>query len=586
MLSLDRRHFLLSAAALAVAGGTSHAGAATAEAETLDTILAEILRAPHLLRSSALSAPAEAGFPDLSFEASANDAARIRRWLARLAGLPATSLDGDAQDSLGALRWDLEAGLDWHRHYWFESPLHSGGAALSAAVDQLASAQLRSSEERDRYLALLETVPAYVGQIAEKLRGQLTRGILLHRDKLAAALDGIDGQAAAEAFVPATERLGQVAPSDAARFRARATAIAESQVIPALRGLAAFLRADYLPRTDDQVGLWRFADGADYYRFLIRYSLTREFDPEEAHRGALADVAEADVDLAALRRELGFQGSARAFHDELQTSPRWKAADAREVTARFEAALARFQPHFHRFFIDRPSTPYGAAPQPPEHDAVLVNGRYRPPTDETPRGEYLFNAGDLANTSWFWSTPLIYHELVPGHHLQIDRIYASRTLSPFRKSLISSGSVEGWAEYARRLAIEAGLYEGDPMARYADRLMDRRMAMMTAADTGMHAKGWSLDQAVQFFSTNAITTKPALQRRAMFGIATEYPGLLLSYWAGGKEFARLRRSVEAAAGPRFDVRHFHEAVLSAGHIPFPVLAARLSRLFGGDATNA
>ncbi|HWW12743.1 MAG TPA: DUF885 domain-containing protein, partial [Brevundimonas sp.] len=379
---------------------------------------------------------------------------------------------------------------------------------------------------------------------------------------------------------PAPARLAHLPEADAARFTAQCERLLTERIMPPLRALAAYLRDDYLPGAVDTVGLWRQPDGDDFYRFLIRFNVTLDVDPEDAHRRALDTVAEAERDMAELRRRIGFNGSAEAFHHQLETEARWKSATTEEVAARFEAGLAGFDPHFSRFFEARPSTPYSAAAQPPEYNDIMVNGRYQWPTDEEPRGTYLFNGGNLDTTTWFWATPLIHHELVPGHHLQFDRVHASRTLPPFRKSLVMSGHTEGWAEYGRSLVVEAGVYDDDPMARYADRLMDRRMAMMTVADTGMHARRWSLDEAVRYFSTNAITI-PSLQRRAMLGIATEYPGFLLCYWAGGAEFARLRRTTAARAGAGFDLRRFHEVILTGGVLSFPVLEARLNRHFPG-----
>lgn len=584
-MRFHRRRFLWGAAAAGLCATQSNAVFAAQPRSPLDAIVAEYMSAPQRPRSnSLLFRDTDAVLPDLSVEAADHAATGMRQWIARLKALRDTPLEGDDRDTLEALMWELNTGLEWRRFYWLDSPLSADGSALSVATDRLALAPLRSAAALDGYLAMLEAFPAYVAQIVEKVQGQLTRNIVLHRETIIAVAKQLDRLLASPAgtFVPAPSRLSGISAEAAERFKARATRLVDERIVPALHRLSALLNETYLPRAGEEVGLWRYADGGDYYRFLIGSTTTRDLEPDETHKNALEEVAKADRDLTALRRTMGFQGSAEAFHAQLETGARWKAASTQEVTERFQAALARFKPQYSRFFLEPPATPYDVKPQPPEYNDVMVNGRYQWPTQADPRGAYLFNGGDLDNTSWFWATPLIYHELVPGHHLQLDRVYSSRTLSPFRKSLVFSGPIEGWAEYARRLAVEAGLYENDPMTRYADRLMDRRMAMMAVADTGMHAKRWSLDSAVQYFSTNAIT-KPSLQRRAMLGIATEYPGFLLSYWAGSDEYARLRRVTESATGSAFDVRRFHEVILSAGVLPFPVLEARLRRHFGGAA---
>jgi len=584
-MPMERRRFLKSATALGLLGAAPPSLAATRSGDALDAVLAEIARAPQRLRSSSLLfRETDAALPDLSFEASLQAADEARAQIARLTPLRSADLDGDRRDTLEAVIWDLEGGVESQRYYWLDSPLSADGSALSIATGRLAAAPLRTAAARDNYLSMLAGFPAYIDQILEKVRGQQSRNIIAHRETVTAVLLQMDTLLASPTatFIPAPARLAHLPEPEAARFTAQAGRLLADGIMPRLRRLGAYLRDDYLPGTGETVGLWRQPDGDDFYRFLIRFNVTLDIDPEDAHRRALDTVAEAERDMAELRRRIGFNGSAEAFHHTLETDARWKSTTTQEVAARFEAGLAGFDPHFSRFFETRPTTPYSAAPQPPEYNDIMVNGRYQWPTDEDPQGTYLFNGGDLDTTTWFWSTPLIHHELVPGHHLQFDRVRDSRTLPPFRKSLVMSGHTEGWAEYGRSLVVEAGVYDDDPMARYADRLMDRRMAMMTVADTGMHARRWSLDEAVSYFSTNAITI-PSLQRRAMLGIATEYPGFLLCYWAGGAEFARLRRATAARAGPGFDLRRFHEVILSGGVLSFPVLEARLNRHFPGVA---
>jgi uncharacterized protein (DUF885 family) len=501
-------------------------------------------------------------------------------WMARLGRLPKSAMTGDDRDTLGVLQWEFETALAWHRFYWLDSPLSAEGSALSIGVSRLGDLPLRSVADRETYIAMLEKFPDFVDTISGKINGQIARGIFSHHETLAAVIGQMGRMLASPAtsYIPAPHRLSLVDQNEASRFTARANRVLEASIVPSLRRLSTVLSEQCLPRAQQTVGLWRNPDGADYYRFLLRFNVTLDIDPEEAHRGALAAVAEADRDLAMLRKEMGVQASARAFHHNLQSDPRWRWKSEEEVKTHLTQALALWGPHLSGFFSHPPQTPYGVAPQPAEYNNVLVNGRYQSPTNNDPRGTYLFNGGDLDTTCWVWGTPFIYHELIPGHHLQLDRVFSSKTLSPLRKSLRLGGSVEGWAEYGRRLALEAGLYDADPMLRYSNRLMDRRMAMMAVADTGMHVKGWSLDRATEYFSANVIT-KPALQRRAMLAIATEYPGFLLNYWAGGEAYARMRQRIENRTSGTFDRCRFHDVILDGGVLPFPVLEARLDRHF-------
>lgn len=588
MPAFNRRDFLFGLTALGIAGATPSIAAPEAPkpaapgADSLDAIIEESARQPRPIASGWLPyAHPDAPLPDLSFDYSQASAQRTRAWLERLRRLRATALSDDERETLDVLQWDLEASLGWHRYYWLDFPLAPYTSVLSILTDRLAATSLADASSLERYQALLDATPAYIAQIDAKLRGQLERRIVYPREEIAGVAHYLDGLVAkpAPTFVPAAARLAKIPAAQADAFTARAGKTLQSRILPALQQLAATLRQSHLPKAQPAVGLWQFEEGADYYRFLCGVRLSQQRDPRDVHERALHTVADIDRDLAAMRRRLGFTGSADAFHHELLTGARWKAASVDEVAARLRAAQARFEPHIQRFFLKPPSKPYDVAPEAPELEALMVNGYYAPATDMTPRGTYMFNGGNLMDASWFWACPLIYHELVPGHHLQIDSIQANAALSPYRKAQVISGFPEGWAEYARTLPVEAGVYADDPLGLYAHRLMDRRMAISTVVDTGMHVKRWSLDQAEQFFARDAIT-RPQLRRRLALAYAADFPGLAACYWGGGEEFKRLRRTTEASVGHGFDVRRYHDVVLSAGIVPFPVLEKRLHRLSG------
>lgn len=579
----SRRQFVIGAVAAtslaSKAGSAAALSGATADQAVYD-IVEETVRNPRPIGSYWAPYGGSTGLHDLSFDYSQASAERTRSWIARLKRLETEPLTEDGRETLEVLVWDLEQSLGWHRYYWLDFPLGPYSSVLSTMFGRLGAANLESAEDLDRYLQLLEAAPAYIDQVGVKIRGQLDRNILYPQEEIASVVGYLNGVVANPGgkFVPASGRLAGLSPPAAAAFVVRSQYIEATDILPALQRLSDLLSQSYLPRASDEVGLWRFDDGAEYYRFLLGVRLSRELDPAEVHEAALQTVADADRDLAEIRREIGFTGSTEAFHDELLHGERWKARTPDEVAERFRSALAKLQPRLPRFFLSPPSRPFDVAPQAPELETLLTNGYYQRPTDSDPRGVYVFNGGDLADASWFWAAPLIYHELSPGHHFHLDRIEANPALTPYRRSFITSGFAEGWGEYARSVTVESGVYDDDPMGRYADRLMDRRMAMGTVGDTGMHVKRWTLDQAEQYAAGDAIT-RPKMRRRMVLADASDFPGLSACYWAGGEEFRRLRRQTEAAAGADFDVRKYHDVVLSGGIVPFHVLEARLKRKF-------
>lgn len=585
----SRREFVLGAVAattLAARGGTAAAAANPAD-RALDAIIDDTRRHPRPIGSYWEPYGDNGALHDLSFDYSQSSAERTYRWIAQLGRLDTARLSEDGRETRAVLLWDLEQSLGWHRHYWLDFPLGPYSSVLSALTRRLGAASLASPADLDGYLELLAASAPYIDQITTKLRGQIERNILYPREEILSVSGYLSAVLAepAEQFLPGSKRLSHLDQPAVDRFAVRSGKIIAEAIVPALQRLSDFLRQFYMPKASDDVGLWRFSDGPDYYRFLLGARLSRDIDPAETHEAALQTVAEADRDLAELRREIGFTGSAEAFHAELLNGARWKAANVEDVAARFRSALAKLQPRLPRFFSSPPSRPFDVAPQAAELESLLTNGYYQRPTKHDPRGIYVFNGGDLADASWFWAAPLIYHELSPGHHYHLDRIEANASLSPYRRSFITSGFAEGWGEYARSIAVESGVYDDDLLGRYANRLMDRRMAMGTVGDTGMHVKRWTLDQAEQYAAGDAIT-RPKMRRRMMLADASDFPGLSACYWAGGEEFRRLRRQTEASAGRAFDIRRYHDTVLSGGIVPFPVLEKRLQRLFDAKEPEA
>ncbi|WP_172448650.1 DUF885 family protein [Caulobacter mirabilis] len=450
-MRIVRRRFIQCAGAAGLIGlGTPVAARAD---DTLDGVVTEFMSTPPGLRSNAiLYRKADEEFPDLSYEGSERAAAQARRWIARLSPLKSAPLDDDARDTLGVLLWELETSLGHHRYYWLDSPLSADGSAIEIGIGRLATAPLQTTADLDQYLARLEAFPAYVGQVETKVRGQESRRVLSHRETVIAEVGHLDRilAAPADAFVPATGRLSKIPAAAAARFQATARALTEGRVVPALRRLADYLRSDYLPRTNDAVGLWRLPEGADYYRFLLRSNVTLDLDPSDVHARTLETVAEADRDLAALRREIGFQGSAEAFHAELLTGARWKASSVEEVSDRFTAGLRRFDPVYARFFERPPSTPFGVEPQAPEYNDIGDGHRQR-----------ACHSGPIAKTLWVsarrgvWVLPkyingkpadktAMPHWMPRKLGLSLARKMIKRTLGPWRTTGFPSRTTSRW----------------------------------------------------------------------------------------------------------------------------------------------
>ena len=370
----SRREFVLGAVAattMAARGGTATAASTSSVDRMLDAIIEDTRRHPRPIGSYWEPYGDNGALHDLSFDYSQASAERTHRWIAELGRLNTARLTEDGRETREVLLWDLEQSLGWHRHYWLDFPLGPYSSVLSALTRRLGAASLTSQEDLDGYLGLLAASGPYIDQITTKLRGQIERNILYPREEILSVtgyLSAVLADPAAQ-FLPGGKRLTHLDPPAVDRFALRSGKIMVETIVPALHRLLDFLNQSYLPKANDDVGLWRFSDGPDYYRFLLGARLSRDIDPAQTHEAALQTVAEADRDLAGLRREMGFTGSAEAFHAELLDGARWKAANVEDVAARFRSALAKLQPRLPRFFSSPPSKPFDVAPQAAELEA-------------------------------------------------------------------------------------------------------------------------------------------------------------------------------------------------------------------------
>ena len=585
--TLSRRILLQRSAAFCALGVTACAsnypaamGSADAKVDTLVMDTARAIRPPRrgeLLYCGDLSKLSR--LPSLDEAAAIQSGAHARDWIARADALRRQPLSDGARETLECLCWDLSQDIASARFYWNQFPLNPYTSSLNVAGRIFGAATFDSPEDADRYRELCSTAAPYIDQITAKLRGQLARGIINHREQTAVVIRSVQAARAAldTAAHLAPQRLSRLSPGTAESLRAATDRMFDRDITPAFGRLTAFLEIEYAPRATDSVRLDSQPNGADYYAWLIEMSSER-MEPLAAHEAAIADIALLDQELAEMRTSLGDTGTddADSFHRRLARDPRWIARDAAQIETWFNTAIHKIEPHIRNYFRDLPPIPYGVAPVASEYRAAVVNGVYVGATPNNMRGTYYYNPSDLDTTSWLWAAPLIYHELLPGHHIQQSIQLQGLELSPYRRWFNLSGFTEGYAEYARRMCEGMGVYDDDPWSLYASRLLDRRFAIGVALDTGMQVHNWSVDQAEAFFARDPLT-KAAKRRQNVFTFASDIPGYGTAYWRGGKVFDALKQSAAQHKGGSFDIRDYHYALLNGGCLPFDLLDSRMRR---------
>jgi uncharacterized protein (DUF885 family) len=510
---------------------------------------------------------------DLSYEAAAADAELARAWLARLDAVDGSSLSHEDWLTREALRWDLALGTEGLRWFWHDMVLTPYQSPLPSLRQIFAAFPLAGPEDADRYLAVVEQVPAFVGVLENRARGQLERGIVVPRANLAAVqgiVRSLQRPPAEGPFWVDASRTEALAPADRQRLEAGVAAAVAERIDPALERLADFLEGDYAAASGDAVGASRLPDGAEYYRFAVRRATTLDVAPEEVHRIGLEMVAELEAAMAEVREEIGFTGSREEFHRLLRTDPKYFPQSPEEVGVRLMAAASAMDTKVDSLFERRPQAPYGVERLDPALEGSQTYGYYDPPTPQEPRGLYYFNGSRLDQRSWIGLAAIALHELVPGHHFHIARQLENEALPEIRRNSLHGAFTEGWGSYGSYLGQEAGIYDDDPLSRYGMYVLEIFLASRLVVDTGMNALGWTLEQGRAYQLEHTLESETQIATESL-RYSTDMPAQALAYQMGKLELLELRRRTEEALGERFDVRAFHEAILGPGSLPLAVL---------------
>ena len=353
---------------------------------------------------------------------------------------------------------------------------------------------------------------------------------------------------------------------DREAWHARAVAVVEGDLRPAMARYRDFLRDELLThtRSDDACGLGALPDGATTYAALLRHYTTTDLTAEEIHAMGLAQVASLAQEYRALGPEVvGTDDLARIF-DALRTDPALHFETGDQLVEASEKAVARSWAAMPEWFEVLPQSPCLVEATASGPKAFY----FQPSADGTRGGTFFINTSDPTSWGLFELEAVAFHEALPGHHLQLAIASELTGIPEFRKHLILSAYAEGWGLYTERLSDEMGLYSAaiDRMGMYA---MDSLRACRLVVDTGLHALGWSREQAVQYMLANSPLSegvvRPEVDRYAVL------PGQACSYMVGRLEVERIRREAEQRQGDAFDIRAFHSAVLDSGMLPLGVL---------------
>lgn len=364
-----------------------------------------------------------------------------------------------------------------------------------------------------------------------------------------------------------------ISAADQSRLRTEYAATIKMGIIPAYTRLRDFLKNEYLPVARDGVGLVAMKGGPKLYDYLIEANTTVKMSADEVHNLGLSEVARIRKQMDDIRVQTGFQGDLKAFFNYFREDPKFQFSSKEDMRDTFLAIGKKVDLKVRDQFSTIPKSPLEIRPVPEYKEKTDAGGSYQQGTPDGSRpGVFYYNSYDLPSRSKPESETLYLHEAVPGHHFQISLAQENADLPAFMRFGGNTAYVEGWALYAETLWKELGV-ESDPYYRFGGLNDEMLRAMRLVVDSGIHAKGWTRDQSIQYMLDNSGMSKTDATAEVERYIAI--PGQALSYKIGQLTILKLKAKAQAALGDKFDPREFHAQVLMTGALPMAVLEKKI-----------
>ena len=411
-----------------------------------------------------------------------------------------------------------------------------------------------------------------------RFRQGMASGVLETRLTIENVIGQLDTQLAAAPeespyFAPVLNFPDTVPEAERARLRQAHLEIIRDGIYPGYRRLRDFLQNEYLPRAREGVGLLHMRGGDLLYRRLIQQNTTLPLTADEVHKIGLREVARNRAEMEAIRQRVGFQGTLREFFEHLRTDPRFAAPSRDAMREGYYAIGRRVDRRIGALFSTLPRTRLEIREVEEFRERNASTGSYQNGNPDGSRpGVFYYNAFDLPSRRTHGMEALYLHEGAPGHHFQISLANENEALPAFMRFGGHTAFVEGWGLYAETLWDELGM-ETDPYQRFGGLNADMYRSIRLVVDTGIHAKGWTREQAIRYMLDNSGVSETQARTEVERYIAI--PGQALAYKIGQLKILELRARAEQALGDRFDLRAFHEQVLMTGALPLTVLEHKI-----------
>ena len=485
------------------------------------------------------------------------------------------NLSEENQLNYRLLKLDYEVSLEGRKYPSFYMRLNQRGG-VQDYYDY--GNRLNFTTEAD-YLNWFERVKGYTQNVKNSLinnREGLSKGYTQPRlvtegvvSQIESLLDAeIDSHPYLRVFLGSAEVLGK---DDAQKLISEVKTYILEELNPAYQELATFLREEYLPQSRTGIGIKEVPNGREWYEYLARYHTTTDLTPDEIHEIGLQEVARIRSEMEDVMDSVAWEGDFRSFLEFLRTDPQFYYETGEELLDAYRAMSKKIDAYMPTLFNKLPRAPYGVIPIPMESAPFTTTAYYNAPSAGRP-GYFYANLYKPETRPKYEIPVLTVHEAVPGHHHQISLAQELENVPNFRNYLSFTAFVEGWGLYSEQLGESMGLYE-DPYDKIGQLTYDMWRAIRLVVDTGMHYKDWTRDDAINLFLENTAKTQQDIENEVDRYIA--WPGQALAYKIGQLKIMELRDKAKAELGDNFDIRDYHDFILSFGSIPLSIMEEKV-----------
>ncbi len=525
---------------------------------------------------------------DFSQKAIDEDLEETQRFLTRFEAIDSTGFpEQEVLNKLLMVR-DLKMDLEGARFKPWEMPVNQS-SGIHIDVPQLVSVfSFGSVKDYEDYISRLKQLPRLFDQTVVQMRKGMADGLIPPRillEKVVTQSDKIATTTPEQSpFAQPFDKFPDSVPeADRKRLRQAGLAAIKDSVIPAYVTFTKFVRDEYAPKGRTEPGVWALPDGAQRYAFRVRDSTTTGLTPEEIHQIGLVQVKEIEARMLQVANQLGYK-DLKSLNAAIEKDPKLHAHSRAEILDLYRKYIAQMYARLPQMFGRMPKAKLEVMPVEQYREKEAPGASYVGGTPDGSRpGHVMVNTGDFAKRSLLDVETTAYHEGVPGHHMQIAIAQELPELPPFRQHEYYTAFTEGWALYSERLGKEAGFFQ-DPYSYYGHLQDDMLRAIRLVVDTGFHYKHWARQQVVDFFHEHSAIDEPSVQSETDRYMA--WPAQALGYKIGQLEILKLRQYAKDQLGDKFNLRAFHDEVLTGGALPLDVLSSRIHDWVGQQKTQA